>query len=152
MIENKRNEKERYLELALNTAAGAAPDTGVRVQSSGSKQQMADAVNNSIDIGTEIEAALHRLFATRQQIIGVIEQLSAAEYDILYKVYFGEAITDKRGRKRFEYMSLQDVADMYGKSYSWATSLHGNALSRVQKIIDSMEIVPVVGCGVDKRG
>lgn len=151
VIENKRNEKERYLELALNTAAGAAPDTGVKVQSSGSQSRMADAVDRSIDIGREIDAALQRLFAARQQIVSVIEQLDTASYDLLYKVYFGEAITDKQGRKRFVYMSLQDVADMYDKSYSWATSLHGNALSRVQKIIDGMELSPIVDYGVDNR-
>lgn len=144
MIENKQNERERWLMLACNTTAGAAPDTGVRVQSSGSKQRMADAVIRSVDIEAEISTTIAKLYAARQQIIGVIEQLPTEEYDLLHKLYVGEVSTDRHGRKRFGYMTLQETADRFEKSYSWARSLKGIALSRVQKIIDAQQIEPVV--------
>ena len=144
MIENKRSEREQWLMLATSTTAGAASDTGVKVQSSGSKQQMANAVDHSIDIGMEIERAISRLFEARQQIVGVIEQLNAEEYDLLHKMYIGKTVVDaKTGVRRTVYMTLQEVADENGKSYSWARGVKGTGLARVQKIIDARRIEPV---------
>ena len=144
MIENKKNEKERWLMLAMDTSAGAAPDTGVRVQSSGSQSRMADAVDKSVDIGREIDGYILKLYAARQQIIGVIEQLPVEQYDLLHKLFVGEVNTDKHGRKHFQYMTLQEAADASGKSYSWARGIKGNAMARVKKIIDAQKIEPVV--------
>lgn len=144
MIENKQKEKERWLMLAMDTSAGAAPDTGVRVQSSGSQSRMADAVDRSIDIGLEIGATIRKLYDARQQIISVIEQLPVEEYDLLHKLYVGEVVTDKHGRKRVVYSTLQEAADSFGKSYSWARTLKGISLQKVQKIIDKQKFEPVV--------
>lgn len=144
MIENKRNERERWLMLAYNTTAGAAPDTGVRVQTSGSKQRMADAVDRSLDIGTEITATIAKIYEARQQIIGVIEQLPVEEYDLLHKLYVGEVITDKQGRKHFKYMTLKEAAAASEKSYSTVRGIKGSAVQKVQKIIDAQQIEPVV--------
>ena len=144
MIENKQNEKERWLMLAMSTSAGAAPDTGVKVQSSGSQSRMADAVDRSIDIGMEIDEYIHKLSTVRQQIIGVIEQLPVDEYDVLHKLYVGEVITDKYGRRHFRYLTLQEAADACEKSYSWARGIKGSALPKVKKIIDAQQIEPVV--------
>ena len=124
MIENKKEERERWYLLATNITAGSAPETGVRVQSSGSQQRMADAIDRKIDIGAEIDAAIRQLYKERQEIISMIEQLSFDEYDILYKVYI-------------QYHELREVADMKNRSYSWVTSVHGIALKNLQKIIDS---------------
>ena len=124
MIKNKQEERRHWLSLAMNTTAGSAPETGVRVQSSGSQQRMADAIDRSIDIGAEIECAIRRLFEERQQIIGVIEQLSVDEYDVLYQIYVKNR-------------THQEVADMKGKSHSWVTTVKGIALKNVQGIIDS---------------
>ena len=143
MIENKQNERERWLMLAVNTTAGAAPDTGVRVQSSGSKQRMADAVIRSVDIEAEIDDTICKMYEARKQIIGVIEQLPVEEYDVLHKLYVGEVSTDNHGRKHFAYMSIQEVADALGMSYSWASGKKGSALQRVKKIIDEQQIEPV---------
>ena len=144
MIENKNDERERWRMLSMSTTASAASETGVRVTSSGSKQQMADAVIRGVDIGTEIEQTICLLFEARRQIISIIEQLTMAEYDLLHKVYVGKVVTDKKtGRKHIVYMTLQEVADEAKKSYSWATTTHGTALSHVQRIIDAQQIEPV---------
>lgn len=144
MIENKRDERERWKMMAVSMTASAASETGVRVQSSGSKQKMADAVIRGIDIGAEIDKTICLLFEARQQIISVIEQLPMVEYDLLHKVYVGKTVVDeKTGEKKIVYMSLQEVADERGKSYSWATTVHGTALTSVQRIIDKQQIEPV---------
>lgn len=121
MITNKLIEKEQWKALALGTTAQSG---GERVQSSGSQQKMADAVNRYIDIEKEIDACVDRLVGTKKDVIHVIEQLEATEYDLLHKVYV-------------QYITLEDVAEIYEKSYSWATSAHGRALVNVQRILDS---------------
>lgn len=143
LIENKQMEREQWYLLATSTTSSGAPETGVRVQTSGSQQRMADAVDRYIDAGADINRMIRRMFEVRQQIIGVIEQLNATEYDVLHKRYAGiVSIDPATGRKRIYRMSLQEIADAYGKSYNWATTINGNALKKVQRIIDAQDVVP----------
>jgi len=123
MIENKLAEKARWQAMATRTTAQIG---GERVQSSGSKQKMADAVGSYLDIEREIDEQVDKLVDTRQEVICVIEKLNTTEYDLLHKVYV-------------QYMSLYEVADMYGNTYSWATTVHGRALKNVQKILDQKD-------------
>ena len=97
---------------------------GERVQSSGSQQKMADAVDRYVDIENEIDKFIDKLVDKKKDVISVIEHLNATEYDILHKVYV-------------QYFTLDEVAEMYEKTYSWATTVHGRALRNVQKILDS---------------
>lgn len=123
MIENKIAEKARWKTMATKTTAQIS---GERIQSSGSKQKMADAVGSYLDIEREIDEQVDKLYDTRQEVISVIEKLNTTEYDLLHKVYV-------------QYLSLYDLADMYGKTYSWATTVHGRALKNVQKILDERD-------------
>lgn len=123
MIENKLAEKARWKALALGTTA---QNGGERVQSSGSQQKMADAVCRYIDIEKEIDEQIDKLVDTRQEVISVIEKLKTTEYDLLHKVYV-------------QYLSLYEVADIYGNTYSWATTVHGRALKNVQAILDGRD-------------
>ena len=121
MIENKLAEKERWKAIATGTTA---PVGGDRVQSSGSKQKMEDAVIRYVSIDKEIDEQIDKLVDTRQEVIRVIECLNATEYDVLHKIYV-------------QYFTLYEVADSYGNTYSWATTVHGRALKQVQKILDA---------------
>ena len=120
MIQNKLIEKEQWKALALGTTASLG---GERVQSSGCQQKMADAVNRYIDIEREIDQCIDALVDAKKDVINVIEQLEAKEYDLLHKVYIQD-------------ITLEDVADMYGRTYSWSSSTHGRALANVQRILD----------------
>ena len=124
MIENKLIEKQQWKSIAEGTTANSE---GERVQSSGSQQKMADAVNRYVDIEKEIDRFIDRLIDTKKDVISVIEQLDATEYDFLHKVYV-------------QYLTLDDVADMYEKSHGWAITLHGRALQKVQKILDDRKV------------
>ena len=138
-IENKNQEREQWYMMATSTTAGTATETGVRVQSSGSKQRMADAINESVDIGAEIEQAIARALIKRQEIICCIEKLSAEDYNVLHKRYVGIVERDKTGKKKTRRMTFQEIADEAGKSYSLITTIHGRALKHVQDIIDGSE-------------
>jgi hypothetical protein len=132
MIENKLMEKAQWKSIAI----GITPQYGgERVQTSGSKQKMADAVGRYLDMEREIDACIDRHVDAKKEVIAVIEQLkNPTEYDLLHKVYIG--IVDHESGKTIKYMTLDEVADLYDKSHSWATTVHGRALQHVQEILD----------------
>ena len=121
LITNKLIEKEQWQAMATGISARVG---GERVQSSGSQQKMADAVGRYIDLEKEIDRTVDALIDTKKDVISVIEQLSPIEYDLLHKRYV-------------QYMDLLDIADMYDKSISWVTTMHGRGLKHVQDILDS---------------
>lgn len=121
LIQNKLAEKQQWLEVALGITAHLG---GERVQTSGSKSKMAEAVEKCIDVEREISALIDRMIDTKDEIISVIEGVeNPTEYDVLHKRYIQK-------------MTLQMIADRYGKEYSWATTTHGRALKSVQDILD----------------
>lgn len=120
MIGNKLAEKQQWKAIATGTTASIG---GERVQSSCSQQKMADAVSRYVDIEREIDEQIDKLIDAKQDVISVIEQLKPIEYDLLHKIYV-------------QYIKLYEVPDIYGKTYSWATTVHGRALKNVQAILD----------------
>ena len=120
MIKNKEIEIEQWRSIATNSTVCS---DGERVQSSGSKQKMADAVCEFVDITAEVEAEKNRLIQKKRDIIQVIEQLPATQYDLLHKIYV-------------QSFTLAEAADMEMRSYSWAKNVHRKGLSNVQKILD----------------
>lgn len=121
IIKNKLIEKSQWKNIAFGVTSHS---DGERVQSSGSKQKMADAVDRCVDMEAEIDGLVDRLIDLKREIISTIEQLNATEYDVLHKLYIQD-------------MDYYDVAAAYGKSYSWATTVHGRALQNVQRILDA---------------
>lgn len=120
IITNKLIEKEQWKAIAAGTGQQMG---GERVQTSSNPGKMADAIAKYIDMDAEIDECIDRLIDAKKDVIGVIEQLNATEYDLLHKVYV-------------QYNRLETVAEMYDKTYSWATTVHGRALRNVQKILD----------------
>lgn len=119
IIQNKLIEKNQWREMATNITANT---NGERVQSSGVKEKMADAVIRCVDMEAEIDRLVDRLVETRKEVIRTIEQIdSPIEYNLLHMRYI-------------QYKSLQEIADYYGKDYGWATTTHGRALSHVRLI------------------
>ena len=123
LIKNKLIEKQQWRDLALGITANME---GERVQSSGSQQKMADAIAKCVDMEAEIDRLVDKFIDKKKEVVQVIEQVdSPIEYDVLHKIYI-------------QYMTLQDVADHYGKEYGWATTTHGRALKSVQEIRERM--------------
>lgn len=120
MIENKIAEKDQWRLIA--TGVTAAPDNE-RVKSSGSQQKMESAICRYMDIEKEIDASVDELIEKKKEVIGVIEQLPVAEYDILHKVYI-------------QYMNFYEIAENYDKTYSWVTTVHGRALNDLKRMLE----------------
>lgn len=120
MIQNKMIEKEQWKDMATSTTASS---DGERVQSSGSQQKMADAVCKYVAIEAEINSQIDKLIELKKDVISTIEQLPSTEYDLLHIVYI-------------QFKSFEEAAEIYKKTYSWATTVHGRALKHVQDILD----------------
>lgn len=133
MIENKLEEVEHWKNIATSTAIN---NDSERVQSSGSKEKMADTVCKYLTMESEINAVIDKLVDTRQEIIETIELLNADEYDLLYKMYVGIRNVRKDGTQETLYLTLDEVAALKDKSRRWAASVHGRALANLQKILD----------------
>lgn len=124
LIQNKQIEKAQWKDIALSITGRYE---GERVQSSGSKQKMSDAVNRMVLIDQEIDSLIDRQIDARLEIIRTIEQLKTTEYDLLHKIYI-------------QHMTFKEVAAAKDKSVSWATTVHGRALQSLQKILDKRQV------------
>lgn len=121
-IKNKLIEQQQWRDIALGITANV---DGERVSSSGgSKSKMADAIDKCVDMESEIDGLIDALVDVKQNVIKTIEQLdSPTEYDILHKRYI-------------QFLTLQEIADVYGRDYTTITTTHGRALKNVQNILD----------------
>ena len=120
-IENKLIEQRQWRDIALGITANM---DGERVQSSGAKDKMANAVERCVDMGAEINSLVDILIDTKKEVIQTIERLySPIEYDVLHKRFI-------------QYKTLQEIADDYKKDYGWAKSTCKRAVRHVRALLD----------------
>lgn len=120
-IRNKLIEQEQWKEMALGITASLG---GERVQTSGSKQKMANAINKCVDMEAEIDELIDELIDTKKKVIETIENLnSPTEYKILHMRYI-------------QFIGLTGISEKLDKDYSWVTTTHGRALKNVQMLLD----------------
>lgn len=124
LINNKIAEKAQWKDIALGITGNSE---GERVQSSGSQQKMADAIDRVVDLQNEINEMIDRLIDTRLEISRTIELLNATEYDVLHKRYI-------------QGMTFDEIGAAKRKSKSWATTVHGRALQSLQRILDERKM------------
>lgn len=123
LIENKLVEIQQWKDIAANSTTNM---TGEKVDSTPNPRRTEDAICKYIDLEAEARNDFDRFIKAKNDVISVIEQLNATEYDFLHKVYVQD-------------FTLQDVADKYDMSYNWATTTHGRALKHVQIILNKRE-------------
>ena len=120
-IRNKIIEQQQWRDIALGITANM---DGERVQSSGAKSKMADALDKCVDMEAEIDRLIDELIEVKKKVIETIERLdSATEYNVLHMRYI-------------QFKDLQEIADYYGYEYGWATTTHGRALKSLQEIMN----------------
>lgn len=120
LIENKMIEVQQWKEIAENTTANL---TGERVQSTHNPHKIADAIGKYIDLEAEIKRDIDDLIAAKKDVISVIEQLNADEYNVTHKIYV-------------QCLTYDETAYICKQSKSWVTTTHGRALKHVQGILD----------------
>ncbi len=128
LIQNKTAEKRKWEAITMDRATSITASTeGERVQSSGSKQRMADTVDSGIDRVRRIEKRIKELYAEMDAIIAIIDSLPEAESDILHKVYV-------------QYMELKEVAACRNEAYSTVSHKHLAALDMVSDILREKKV------------
>ena len=121
IIKNKLIEKQQWKDIALGITANM---DGERVQSSGGKDKMGEAVIKCIDIEAEIDRLIDKLIDTKKDVIQTIEELySPIEYNVLHLRYI-------------QYKTLQEIADQYGRDYDWAKLTCKRGCDHVQVIMN----------------
>ena len=120
-IENKLIEQQQWRDIALGVTASIG---GERVQSSGSQQKMANAINKCVDMETEINGLIDELVHTKKKVIETIEKLNnPTEYKILHMRYI-------------QYIGLTGISEKLNRDYTWVTTTHGRALKNVQNMLN----------------
>lgn len=119
-IKNKEREVERWRGIAEGSTGSS---DGERVQSSGSKEKMANAVVTYSDLEKEIDSLKRR----QASILANIDKLKNKQYDLVYKHYVLG-------------MNIKSIAMSHGMSESWGTTTHSRALQSMQKILDEEKV------------
>lgn len=121
IIKNKLIEQQQWRDIALGITASME---GERVQSSGAKSKMANAVEKCVDMESEINSLIDELIDTKKKVIQTIEQLySPTEYRLLHLRYI-------------QYVPLVEIAEVWGVEYTNITTTHGRALKNLQDILN----------------
>ena len=120
-IECKLAEVQQWDDLAKSITQVMGGD---RVQSTGSKDKLGEAVANCDIAKTEVAASVEELIEKRKEIT---QELDKVENPTFYKLLHQRYIQHKQ---------LKTVADNMKGSYDWATTTHGRALKSFQTILD----------------
>ena len=122
-IECKKAENEQWLYLA----GGITPPTlNERVQSSGNDHRSEDAIIRYMRKVEENEAAIERCKEKMAEILSVIAKLDNATLRKILLLYYTEG------------KQLDEIAAEIKYSYPYTKDLHGVALQKIQKIINSL--------------
>lgn len=128
IIKNKLIEKQQWKDIAMGITANM---DGERVQSSGGKSKMAEAVIKCVDIESEIDGLIDQLVDTKKDVIQTIEQLySPTEYNVLHMRYI-------------QYKTLEEIDEHYNKGDGWAKVTCHRATKHVQAILNKNKCYPV---------
>lgn len=95
----------------------------INTQIRNKKYELKELQESGLNVRPVLEI-MSKLDIEKRKIIGTIERLPEAEYDVLHKVYV-------------QYLTLQEVAADRDISYSLAATIHGRALKRLESLINA---------------
>lgn len=120
-LECKLEERQFWHDLSLSITGQMG---GERVQSSGSKDKMAQARDVCIGMEDDILTQVKTLASKQKEVTGVLDQLdNPTEYKLLHQKYI-------------QFKQLKTIAENFHADYTWATTVHGRALKSIQKILE----------------
>ena len=124
IVRNKLIERRQWLDMALGITAQM---DGERVQSSGTKDKMASALNRCLDAEREIDEAVDRYADTKKEVIQTIQRLkNPTWYKLLHQRYI-------------QYIPLVTISERWNMDYTNITTMHGRALQCVQQILEEQK-------------
>lgn len=112
--------------LKMVAESTTSNNEGERVQSSGSKEKMADAIACYTDLEEELKQYVADKTEEKNEILKTIESFPIGEYELLHKIYV-------------QGFTLKEISIQKSCAYSTITSLHGYAMKRLQKVLNDRE-------------
>lgn len=119
-IEEKKARVRELKEGAEKRTSNLSPD---KVQTSGAKDKLGNAVCSYVALEAEIEDDKRK----RDKIIASINLLPPFEATVLYKCYVS-------------YKSLKEISRDMNKSYSWVAKTHSSGLLSMSQLINEGKV------------
>lgn len=127
------NKTEEAFQLRCLATGCTAPTDREPMGSGGVTDRVGNIGAKLADLERETSEIVDRFIDERQEIIRVIEKVEKPlYYTILHKHYIGV----KYDAEPTWYMSLAEISEAEGYSYSHVCACHQSALSEVQRILD----------------
>lgn len=126
-IKNKKEELKKAEADAVSITAHLTPD---KVQTSSSKQKMAEAVELGIDLKNQIIEYIKLREKARADITQVIETLSTERYDVLHKHYI-------------QLKSIQEIAIIYNRTDNRIYQIRDIAIKDVQRKLNETKLCQI---------
>lgn len=120
LIENKKFE---IMDMRNSASLQTGFSCDTRVQTARRPDRAENIIVGYIEREAELQADIMGFYKLRQEIITTIELLNTNEYGVLYCVFV-------------EGKGLQEAADQFDRSYSWAAYTKKKGLDSLQKILD----------------
>ena len=122
VVENKVRELGELRDTTLRITACVGGD---RVQSSGGKDKLADAIARIVDLENKLDADIDRLVDARNEAIEVIDKVADARLiDLLHRRYVSG-------------QTWEQIAFEMGYTYQWVCELNKVAVDEIQKLLDT---------------
>ena len=130
MIQRKTEEIQR-LRLMAEGVSGSKQQEKVGTSKTAGK--MENAILQYIQKESELQEDLKKLEAKKRDVIDTIERLDFDLYDIVSMKYLNvDKITGE-----YVGLSIQEIADRKGKSYSWVSKMHMVAMRQLNVILEN---------------
>ena len=126
-IKNKKEELKRLEDETTNITVHLTPD---KVQTSGNKQKMAEAVEMCVDLKNQIIEYIKLREKARANITRVIETLPTEKYDVLHKHYI-------------QLKSIKEIAIIYDRTDNRIYQIRDEALKDVQKRLNETKLCQI---------
>lgn len=138
MISNKSSEIYQLRCLATScTAPTDREPSGKGGASDRVGNIVAKIVAKIVDLQNKYNEAVDRFVDAIKERVKVIEEIrKPLYYTILHKHYIGVKLEDDKPDTPTWYMSLADIAEVEGYSYSHVCDYHRKALDEVQRVLD----------------
>ncbi len=121
LIKSKRDEIYSLREMSTSIEISCFDD--IRVQTTKTTSRLEKIIYSYVDKEKELQAEIEKLAEKQFEILKTIEKLDVIDYDILHRHYLQD-------------LKLQEIADVYFRTYSWVTTKHLKSLKNLQKILD----------------
>lgn len=128
MINNKLSELAEVKTMAFGVTA---LNDGERVQTSGDKDRLGNAVAKIVDMEKEIDELVDKFVDYKKEVLQILSMLKSQRHK---QILFG---------KYFEYKSIYTIADELEMSDRGCKKAHKRALEEFEKIKNTIYCIPI---------